>query len=50
MLSAYNKFIVALVGFVVLILHNEGVEVAEDVSEPVIGLLTALGVYLFPND
>jgi hypothetical protein len=48
-LSAYTKFIVALVGAVVVVLHNEGVEVAEDISEPVIALLTALGVYLFEN-
>jgi hypothetical protein len=49
MLAAYSKFVVALIGFVVLILHQNGVEVAEDVSTPVIGLLTAAGVYLFPN-
>lgn len=47
--QAYNKFIVALVGFAVVILHQHGVEVAEDVSVALITLLTALGVFFVPN-
>jgi hypothetical protein len=49
-MESYRKFVVALVGFVVVLLHNEGVEVAEDISEGVIAALTALGVYLTPNN
>jgi hypothetical protein len=49
-MSAYRKFVVALVGFVVVLLHESGVEIAEDVSEGVIAGLTALGVFLFPNN
>lgn len=45
----YQKFIVALVGFAVVVAHHQGVEVAEDVSDQLIALLTALGVFLFPN-
>lgn len=48
-LTAYSKFIVALVGFAVVIAHQNGVEVAEDVSNSVITLLTALGVFVVPN-
>jgi hypothetical protein len=48
-MSPYRKLIAAAVGALVLLAHKEGVEIAEDVSEPVIGLLTALAVYLFPN-
>ena len=49
-MSAYRKAIAAVVGAVVVYLHNEGVEIAEDVSEGVIALLSALAVYLVPND
>ena len=47
--QAYNKFIVALVGLAVVVAHNNGVEVAEDVSTAIITLLTALGVFFVPN-
>ena len=45
----YRKFVVALVGFAVVLLHAHGVEVAEDVSASIIALLTALGVFVVPN-
>lgn len=48
-MSKYNKAIVAVVGAVVAVLHAAGVEVAEDVSESVIALATALLVYIVPN-
>lgn len=50
MFAAYSKFIVALVGFAVVVAHNQGVDVAEDVSNSVITLLTALGVFFVPNE
>ena len=46
----YRKAIVAVVGAVVAILHAAGVEVAEDVSQSIIALATALLVYLVPNE
>ena len=48
-LSNYRKFVVAIVGLVVIILHAEGVEIAEDVSNQVIAAATALAVFWFPN-
>lgn len=49
-MSNYRKAIVATVGAVVAILNAAGVAVAEDVSESVIALATALLVYIVPND
>jgi hypothetical protein len=49
-MTAYRKFVVALVGFLVVIAHNQGVDIAEDVSNALITLLTALGVFVVPND
>jgi hypothetical protein len=49
MLAAYRKAVVAVVGLVVIVLHNHGVEVAEDLSTGLISALTAIGVYFFPN-
>lgn len=49
-MSRYNKAIVAVVGAVVAILHTAGVEVAEDVSASIISLVTALLVFVVPND
>jgi hypothetical protein len=48
-IAGYQKFVVALVGFGVIVANQQGVEVAEDVSVAVISLLTALGVFLFRN-
>lgn len=48
-LQAYNKFIVALVGLLTLYLQSKGVDGIEDISDQVIGLLTALGVFAVPN-
>ncbi len=47
--QAYNKFIVALVGLLTLFLQSKGVDGVEDISDQVIGLLTALGVFFVPN-
>lgn len=49
-MSAYRKAIVAVVGAVVAVLGAAGVEVAEDISQSVIALATALLVYIVPND
>lgn len=49
-MSNIRKAIVATVGAVVAILHAAGVEVAEDISESVIALVTALLVYIVPNE
>lgn len=49
MLSAYSKFIVALVGLAVAYANSQGVDIAEDLSANVIALLTALGVFFVPN-
>lgn len=49
-MNKYRKAIIAVVGAVVAILHASGVEVAEDVSESIIALVTALLVYIVPND
>lgn len=49
-MSPYRKVVVALVGALVVFLHNEGIEVAEDVSEAAITLITAALVYLVPNN
>jgi hypothetical protein len=48
--GSVRKFIAALVGAAVIYAHNHGVEVAEDVSEPVIALITAGAVYILRND
>lgn len=48
-MAAYSKFVVALVGFAVVVAHNNGIDIAEDVSNAVITLLTALGVFVVPN-
>lgn len=48
-MSKYRKAVVAVVGAIVAILSAAGVEVAEDVSESVIALVTALLVYVVPN-
>lgn len=48
-MAAYSKLIVALVGFAVIVAHNHGVEIAEDVSTAAIALLTAAGVFAFRN-
>jgi hypothetical protein len=37
------------VGLVVIIAHNQGVNIADDISQSVIAGLTALGVFFFPN-
>jgi hypothetical protein len=49
-MEPYRKFIVAAVGALVAFAHTQGVEVAEDVSASVIALLTAVLVYVVPND
>ena len=49
-MDSYRKAIVAVVGAIVAVLHASGVEVAEDVSESVIALATAVLVYVVPND
>lgn len=49
-MSAYRKAVVATVGAVVAILNAAGVPVAEEVSQSVIALVTALLVYVVPND
>ena len=49
-MSKYRKAIAALVGLAVVILHASGVSVAQDVSNQVIAALTALAVFVFPND
>lgn len=48
-MTNYRKFVAALVGLIVIILHNEGVEVAEDVKEEIIAAITAALVYVLPN-
>jgi hypothetical protein len=47
--SPYRKFVAAVVGAIVVILHQHGVEVAEDISEPVIAAVTAALVFNLPN-
>lgn len=49
-MSKYRKAVVAVVGAAVAILSAAGVEVAEDISQSVIALATALLVYLVPNE
>jgi hypothetical protein len=49
-MSPYNKTVVAVVGALVVLLNAAGVEVAEDISESVIALVTAALVYLVPNE
>ncbi len=49
-MNPYRKTVVAVVGALVVIANQAGVEVAEDVSEAVITLVTAALVYLVPND
>lgn len=49
-MKSYRKVVAALVGALVVFLHNEGVDVAEDVSEAAITLITAALVYLVPNE
>jgi hypothetical protein len=48
-MQKYQKAIVAVVGAVVAVLNAAGVPVAEQVSESVIALATALLVYVVPN-
>jgi hypothetical protein len=48
-IAGYQKFVVALVGFGVIVAHQAGVEVAEDISVALISLLTAVGVFFFRN-
>jgi hypothetical protein len=49
MVTRYDKAIVATVGAVVAILNAAGVPVAEEVSQSVIAIATALAVLLVPN-
>lgn len=49
-MAAYRKLIAAAVGALVVFLHSQGIDVAEDVSNPLIALLAALAVYIVPND
>jgi hypothetical protein len=49
-MTPYRKLIAAAVGALVVFAASEGVEIAEDISEPVIALLTALAVYIVPNN
>lgn len=51
-MSNYRKFLVAAAGAVVLIgdaFFANGVFFSEDIEGAVIALLTAVGVYAFPN-
>lgn len=45
----YNKAIVAVVGAVVAVLAAAGIDVDPEVSAAVVSLLTAVAVYLVPN-
>lgn len=49
MVSAYNKFIVALVGLVAAYANSKGVDGIDELSNSVIAFLTAVGVFFVPN-
>lgn len=49
-MSQYRKTVAAVVGALIVIANQAGVEVAEDISEAVITLVTAALVYAVPND
>lgn len=49
-MSKYRKAIVAVVGAAVSILSAAGVEVTAEISQSVNALVTALLVYLVPNE
>ena len=48
-MSRYNKLWVAVVGVIAIILGPDFVDLDPNVTESVLGLLTAFGVYLVPN-
>lgn len=50
MVSPYRKAVVAVVGAVVAVLATQGIDVDPGVSTAVVTLVSALLVYLVPNE
>lgn len=49
-MQEYNKLFVAVIGAVVAILATAGIDIAPEISTAVVTLLTALAVFLVPNE
>ena len=51
-MQAYNKLIAALIGVIVMVASNYGIDLTDEtqsITDAVISIVTALSVYFVPN-